>query len=203
MSEYDFCLGVYRRLYLDMQHWMSRWITDGAASELAASVFRHLFNDACRGLATTYGPYKTLYSYAEFRMRSWESAHKNIVPFKVWTTVPVPTQEFLSELARAYAMTRMVCELGQVTKEERHLVCTMIEGGRFDSDDHWAPALSFNRMPQVRHILGRTILNVTAHVCTEQDACPQYGSLWRTEELKGARWRADFLYHARENVHGY
>jgi hypothetical protein len=203
VSEYEFCQRVLRRAYLDMLHWVNRWITDEGAGTVAADAFGHWLTSAILGHPTSYGPYKELYMSAEHQMRSWEIAHKNIIPFKVWTTVPVPTQEYLSELARAYAIIYQGCQLGQVTREERSLALSMISGGRFDSAEQWSPSPTFHRAPQVRHILGRVTIQLRAHVCRVGDSCEEYAGLWKSEELKGARWRADFLYHARENVHGH
>jgi hypothetical protein len=203
VTEFDFCQKVYRRAYLDVFHWVNRWITDEGAGELASHAFVSLLVDACLGHPTTYGPYKQLFAFAELQMRHWELSHKNIVPFKVWTTVPVPTLEFLSELSRAYAITYQAYQLGQVTREERKLAFSMIGGGRFDPQDRWTPSPRFDRGPQVRHILGRVIMDLRAHVCRVGDSCEEYAGLWRSEELKSARWRADFLPKARENVHGY
>lgn len=203
MSEYEFCQRVLRRAYLDMLHWVNRWITDEGAGTVAAQAFTSWLTFAVLGHSTSYGPYKELYRSAEFQMRTWEIAHKNIIPFKVWTTVPVPTQEFLSELARAYAIIYQGCQLGQVTLAERSLALAMIGGGRFDSAEKWSPSPQFGRAPQVRHILGRVIMDLRAHVCRVGDSCEEYAGLWKSEEMKGARWRADFLFHAREHVHGY
>jgi hypothetical protein len=203
VNEYEYCQRLFRRAYLDMYHWVNRWITDEGAGTVAADAFTHWLTFAVLGHSTSYGPYKELYISAEYQMRRWEISHKNIVPFQVWTTVPVPSLDFLSELSRAYAITYQACQLGQVTRDERALALTMIGGGRFDSSEQWAPAPSFDRGPQVRHTLGRVILDLRAHVCRVGDSCEEYARVWKAEEMKSARWRADFLTHARENVHGY
>ena len=203
MSEYDFCQRVVRRAYLDMTRWVNRWVTDDMAGTISSDALNNWLIYAVTGSPTAYGPYKELYHSAELRMRHLELGHKNIIPFGVWKTVPVPTQEFLSELARAYALIYQAIQLGQVSRDECALALNMIRSGRFDSAEKWTPALGFSRTPQVRHLLGRVIRDLNAHTCRVGDSCEEYAQVWKTEELKSARWRADFLFHARENVHGY
>ena len=201
MSSYRYCETTLKPVYLTLLGWINRWIPDLEAADIAATVMGKWMFQASGGQRTQFGPYKQLYQDAEMHMRWWGQANGYDIPFGVWRTVPLPTQDQLCTLARVYSIFYMAAEHGQVSITERQLAIRCFTLGRFDSSQAWSMPSELAELGAMTDILDRTLYALNNHSCSTFDSCQEFSDLWDFEDKRGEWWLKDFRFHSREYVH--
>jgi hypothetical protein len=189
--------------YLPLISWVRRWVPEPIASDIAAGSMASMVRDAMIGHRTTYGPYRLLYSLAEFHMRWWGQANCVDIPFGVWRTIPVPVPELVCELARSYALIHEGVELGALSIPEQDLLLSVLFRGRYNDQGHWIMPLGDPDVPVATALADRVTQALDSHVCNDYDGCGEFIDLWRHEDRASERWRTGFMPHSRESAHGY
>jgi hypothetical protein len=190
-------------VYMQLIAWVNRWMPIEQAQHMAASCMVGVVRDAMLGLHTQYGPYRAIYTSAEFHMRWWGQANGYDLPFGVWRTIPVPVPDLVCELARTYALLHQASEIGQVSMPEQDILMRMLYAGRYDQQAHWSMPLGDIDVPVAMAIVERCVQALDEHVCEPWDGCEEFRVLWEREDRVSARWLSSFRTHARDSVHGW
>jgi len=189
--------------YLALLTWCHSYVPEPIASDIAASSFTDMVRSGMRGYRTPYGPYRLMFTTAEFSMRWWGQANSRDIPFGIWRTIPYPMADLVNQLSRAYALFNMGTEIGEVSKHEEDLVLSVLMRSRFDKNDSLVLPLGDPDVPIAMAILGRVDRVLLEHQCSDYDGCTEFGALWSHEEAVSERWRVDFQPRARNIINGF
>lgn len=203
MRARELVIAPFTMAYLALLAWCHSYAPEPIASDIAASSFTDMIRSGMRGYRTPYGPYRLMFTTAEFSLRWWGQANCVDIPFGIWRTIPYPMEDLVCQLSRAYALCHMGAEIAEVSKTEEDLLLSVLMRSRFDRNDSLVPPLGDPDVPVVMTILGRVDQVLAEHQCTHYDGCTEFGALWSHEEAVSERWRVDFQPRARNIINGY
>lgn len=193
-----------RRAHLLLGSWILNWLPTDQAEMVAADAMCTMLSRAMRGRRSVEGPYRALFTTAEFHMRWLARVHGYDIPFGIWRQIPVPPEELLCELARLYAIVYQLVQLMQMSNADQDMLVEALWRARYNSGGQWYTTGEDPEFDlQVVELLEFMKLTSAQHDCSGHDICLETSTLWQHEDRRSTRWLAEFRPHARESSSGH
>jgi hypothetical protein len=188
---------VLSRVQRDLFTWLCRYVPAASAATLVSGPFMLMLRGGMNGQTTARGVYKELYQDAESAVRKFLHMHGKPMPAYIWREVPLPTEEYLCDLARCYTLLWQVTEVGEITTEEQDFLIEVYMAGGYTAEGRWIMHSPPADMGRVTRIFDRALAKSDAHQCNMDHDCDKFAELWRHEEYVHGNW----YYHYAKSSH--